>query len=223
MRKEMQQVFKRKVAPTLCAALMTVAVVSARPAVAKDGRDHDQQQQQQQQQVEPPQQQQVQQPQAQQEQQEQQQEQQLEQQEEQQEQQLEQQQEQQLEQQQELQLEQLEEQLEEQQLEQQELRLTAILVGVAPFNGAFGFAEFEQEGTRAKLQIEVEDVNLPDGTMLDVLVNGNPLAGVTLPLIGGKATLVLDSTKGQTVPMIGPGSTIAVTTTGGATVVHGMF
>jgi hypothetical protein len=162
MRKEIKQVFKRKVALTLCAALMTVTVVSVRPAVAKDGKNHDQRQHQQQVQ-------------------------------------------------------------QEEQQEQQEVRLAAMLVGVTPFNGAFGFAEFEREGARAKLQIEVEDVNLADGTVLDVLVNGNPLAGVTLQLIGGKATLVLDSSKGQTIPMIGPGSTIAVTTTGGATVVHGMF
>jgi hypothetical protein len=111
----------------------------------------------------------------------------------------------------------------EQQVQQQELRLTATLGGVAPFNGAFGFAEFEQEGARTRLKLEVEHVNLADGTLLQVLVNGNPLAGVSLKLAGGQATLVLDSSQGQTVPVIGAGSTIAVTTTGGATVVHGQF
>jgi hypothetical protein len=111
----------------------------------------------------------------------------------------------------------------QEQQEQPEVRQTATLVGVAPFGGAFGFAEDEQEGARARLKLEVEHVNLPNGTLLNVLVNGRPLAGVTLTLSGGKATLELDSSKGQTVPVIGAGSTIAITTTGGAVVVQGQF
>jgi hypothetical protein len=102
-------------------------------------------------------------------------------------------------------------------------RLTATLVGVAPFTAAHGGAEFEQETSRARFKLEVEDINLADGTAVMVEVNGSPIAGGSLTVESRKVQLDLDSSNGQTVPVIGPGSTVAVTTTAGATVAAGQF
>jgi hypothetical protein len=56
----------------------------------------------------------------------------------------------------------------------QEIRLAATLSGPAIFGVVpFGSAEFEDENPQGKFKAEVQDVNLPDNTILVVTLNGS--------------------------------------------------
>ena len=87
-----------------------------------------------------------------------------------------------------------------------------------------GNAEFRNDNGRMRFQVEVENVNLPDGTVLTVTVVD---AGVTttvgmITLRGGEAELELDSQNGDMVPTVMTGDMIAVSNAGAA-VLAGVF
>lgn len=96
----------------------------------------------------------------------------------------------------------------------------------APINGIrpTGEAEFEIElsGNR-EFKVRVEDVNLPGGTMLNVLVDGSQVGTITL--IGGleRSELVLKTERGQTVPQVSSGTRVVVTNQSGVTLLAGAF
>ena len=85
-----------------------------------------------------------------------------------------------------------------------------------PINGVTptGFGEFETHSSRIELEVRVDNVNLGNGTALQVDVDG-ALAG-TMVLDDGEARLRLRSDEGDTVPNVHAGSTAVVRT--GATV-----
>jgi hypothetical protein len=83
------------------------------------------------------------------------------------------------------------------------------LVGPA-FNGMtpVGAAEYEVEGTRRRFSAEADNVNLPDGTSLNVYVSGKLVGSFTLTDSGG--VLLLDTFAHQKVPTVIKGTTVAI-------------
>ncbi len=84
-----------------------------------------------------------------------------------------------------------------------------------------GFASYELHSSRTELEVRVRQVNLPIGTPLSVVVNGNSAGSMSVQS-GGEGRLRLRSDNGQTVPVITAGSTIAVRN-GSATILSGTF
>lgn len=75
-----------------------------------------------------------------------------------------------------------------------------------------GSADFRQDTSRnrTRLQVEVENVNLPAGTVLTVMLNNTTKAGtITLGALGF-GELELDSQAGDAVPAVTTGTTITV-------------
>ena len=94
-----------------------------------------------------------------------------------------------------------------------------------PINGIRpkGEAEFEIElsGNR-EFKVRVEDVNLPGGTLLNVLVDGTQVGSITV-LGLQRAELVLKTERGQTVPQINSGTRVAVNNQSGITILACTF
>jgi hypothetical protein len=108
-----------------------------------------------------------------------------------------------------------------------ETRLKTKLAG-APIQGKTpeGSADFRSDSRgRSRLNVEVEHVNLPAGTMLTVSVqHGAVITNVgmiTLSALGG-GELELDSQDGATVPAVQPGDMVTVAN-GGVTILAGVF
>lgn len=105
------------------------------------------------------------------------------------------------------------------------VEIEADLTG-APINGIRpkGEAEFEIElsGNR-EFKVRVEDVNLPAGTLLNVIVDGTQVG--TINLLGGlqRSELVLKTERGQTVPQINSRTRVVVTDQSGITLLAGAF
>jgi hypothetical protein len=96
-------------------------------------------------------------------------------------------------------------------------RLRANLTGTS---AASGKAQWESRADRVRLSVEVEDVALPNGTVLTVTACGASVGTITLAL--GEGDLNLDTRDGQSVPTCSNGSSVTVSN-GAATVVSGNF
>jgi hypothetical protein len=86
-----------------------------------------------------------------------------------------------------------------------------------------GEAEFEQksDGSR-RLEVEVEHINLPSGTVLGVLVDGQKVGSLTLDsLLAGR--LELETERGQTFPLVNSRTRVVVADANGNTIVAGSF
>src|ERR1700730_11465232 len=72
-----------------------------------------------------------------------------------------------------------------------------------------GNAEFRSEAAknRSRIKVEVENVNLPSGTILTVVLNGTTLGSITLG-VTGFGELELDTQDGDVVPAATTGNTI---------------
>lgn len=86
---------------------------------------------------------------------------------------------------------------------------TANLVSPTGSVNPHGAAEYQlyADGNR-ELEIEIEDVNLPNGTVMSFFVDGNAVGTMALNL--QKARLKLRTEDGQTVPVTVDGSTVQV-------------
>ena len=86
---------------------------------------------------------------------------------------------------------------------------TANLVSPTGSVNPHGAAEYQlyADGNR-ELEIEIEDVNLPNGTVLNFFVDGNSVG--QMPVNLQKAKLKLSTEDGQTVPVTNDGSTVQV-------------
>jgi hypothetical protein len=97
------------------------------------------------------------------------------------------------------------------------------LVG-ASLNGATptGEAEFrrEAEGSR-RLRIRIENVNLPNGTVLNVLVDNVLVGRVVINSLKGEIELRTD--HGQTTPPVVNGTSIVISDQAGTTIIAGTF
>ncbi len=86
-----------------------------------------------------------------------------------------------------------------------------------------GKAVFRQRpGNDRKLEVEVEDVNLPAGTVLGVFVGGQQVATLTLGTLRA-GEVELETGRGQSVPAVANGTTVAVRNQAGANIVTGAF
>jgi hypothetical protein len=105
-----------------------------------------------------------------------------------------------------------------------EVRLESRLAG-ATINGLLpkGHAKFRSRSNgRRQLNVEVEKVNLPAGTVLNVLVDNINVGQITLsPTLENE--LELESEHGAIVPNITPTSTVVVTDAQGKTILSGTF
>jgi hypothetical protein len=100
--------------------------------------------------------------------------------------------------------------------------LRATLTGSA-INGIIpeGQAEFKSDGSRREFRTDVQNVNLRDGTVLTVNVNGHALGQIMLS--GGQGELELRTDAGQSVPVIRKGAKVTVTKASGAIVEMGVL
>jgi hypothetical protein len=90
-----------------------------------------------------------------------------------------------------------------------------------------GNADFRNDGTRTRLNVEVENVNLADGTVLTVqitLPGGAPVTvgSITLRAAAVENELELDSQNGGVVPAIVTGTMVTVLN-GATAVLAGVF
>ena len=85
-----------------------------------------------------------------------------------------------------------------------------------------GHAEFRSQTgrNRSQFNVEVENVNLADGTSLEVDVNGAKVGTLTLKL--GEGELELNSQDGEVVPAVQKGDVVTVVSTVGA-ILSGAF
>lgn len=101
--------------------------------------------------------------------------------------------------------------------------IEADLAGAA-INGLIPRGEAEAktfvDGNR-KFEVEVANLNLPDGTILDVFVDGARVG--TLRLAGMTGELELETEEGQTVPTINSRTRVVVSDQAGNTIVAGSF
>jgi hypothetical protein len=95
----------------------------------------------------------------------------------------------------------------------------AAVSGVTPK----GEAEFEIEGTNREFKVRIENVNLPAGTVLDVLVDGAKVGTITVASGLQRSELRLKTEDGQAVPVINSRTRVVVADASGATVVAGSF
>jgi len=105
-----------------------------------------------------------------------------------------------------------------------EVRLESRLAGAA-INGLLpkGHAKFRSRSNgRRQLNVEVEKVNLPTGTVLNVLVDNTNVGQITLSSTL-ENELELESEHGAIVPNITPASTVVVTDAQGNTILSGTF
>jgi hypothetical protein len=104
-----------------------------------------------------------------------------------------------------------------------ELRIESRLAG-APVNGLTptGHARYRVRGTSRKLNVEVERLNLPAGTQLNVFVDSLLVGTLTLgPRL--EAELERHTNDGQFVPQVTTATRVVVTDAAGRTLVSGGF
>ncbi len=84
-----------------------------------------------------------------------------------------------------------------------------------------GHAEFRSAGAQRQLNVEVEKVNLADGTVLTVNVNGSTVSTLTLKLWRGAAEI--NTSNGASVPVIHKGDVVTVVKADGTVIERGSF
>ena len=77
------------------------------------------------------------------------------------------------------------------------------------------------DGSR-RLKVQVEDVNLPAGTVLNVFLNGTSIGSISINSLR-QGELQIETNNGQTVPVVTPGALVEVKTQAGTLVVSGAF
>ncbi|HEX6182481.1 MAG TPA: hypothetical protein VFZ44_01125 [Pyrinomonadaceae bacterium] len=86
-----------------------------------------------------------------------------------------------------------------------------------------GKAVFRQRpGNDLKLQVEVQDVNLPAGTVLTVFVGGQQFATLTIDSLRA-GRVEHETERGQAVPAVTNGTSVVVRNSSGANIVTGAF
>ena len=73
-----------------------------------------------------------------------------------------------------------------------------------------GQADFRARGSRSDLRVEVEDVSVPVGTVLDVYVDNAKVGTITVAAVTLGGELDLNSQDGDVVPKVAKGSVVVV-------------
>jgi hypothetical protein len=103
-------------------------------------------------------------------------------------------------------------------------RIKAMLAGAA-INGLTPKGEAElrtRADGRRKFKVEAEKVNMPVGSVLNVLVDGNNFGTIVLG-ITLEGEMELESEHGQVIPNVINGTSVVVTNQNGATILSGTF
>ena len=100
-------------------------------------------------------------------------------------------------------------------------RIQAAIAGLGAFSAARGDARFEDRGNQRLFRLGVQNMNLPSGTVLDVVVGGVRLGSMSL--VNGAGRLDLDTKNGDQVPLLLFGSLVEVNTGSGVPIASGRF
>ena len=102
--------------------------------------------------------------------------------------------------------------------------IEADLVGAA-INGIVprGDAEFSVEPDGREFRVRIEDVNLPAGTVLRILADGQFIGNIVVAARLDRSELRLKTEDGQTVPQLNSRTRVVVADAAGATIVAGSF
>ena len=73
-----------------------------------------------------------------------------------------------------------------------------------------GHADYRASTGRARLNVQVEDVRVAPGTVLDVYLNGNAVGTITVDAATLGGELELNSQDGSLVPSVASGSVVVV-------------
>ncbi len=92
------------------------------------------------------------------------------------------------------------------------------IAGVTPS----GHVDFRQRGNDLQLTVEVEDVNLPIGTVLDVEVDGRVIGQIKISGVGRGGELELNTRDGALVQQLRPGAVVIVKAPGRGAVLSGV-
>ncbi len=84
-----------------------------------------------------------------------------------------------------------------------------------------GSSEYRVRGRQVQFKAQANRVNLADGTVLSVQVNGNAVGSITL--VGGAGSLELNTNDDDTVPNIQPGDVVSLVAANGAIILSGQF
>ncbi|HEX8353563.1 MAG TPA: hypothetical protein VF611_11730, partial [Pyrinomonadaceae bacterium] len=101
-----------------------------------------------------------------------------------------------------------------------EARLAGAAIGGSTPHGKAVFRQ--RPGNDLKLEVEVQDVNLPAGTALNVFVGGRQIGVITLNTLRA-GEVELETERGQAVPAVSNGTGVAVRNQAGADIVAGTF
>jgi hypothetical protein len=85
-----------------------------------------------------------------------------------------------------------------------------------------GVAKFKEKGANRKFSTEVQDVNLPAGTVLHVFVNSTELGTITLSALK-RGQLEVHTKDGGVVPPMAKGDVVTVVDPGSVTILSGTF
>ena len=100
--------------------------------------------------------------------------------------------------------------------------LTGAAIGKVTPKGAAKFASKVEHGkAEAELEVEVQKVNMADGSVLQVVVQGGSVGSIKLAHSRGK--LELRTEAGDTVPAVQKGDVITVVNAAGAVILSGTF
>lgn len=100
--------------------------------------------------------------------------------------------------------------------------LKGTLSGVGTFEKTKGTLRYRNRIDERELEVEVDKISLPTGTVLIVEVNGLRAGTMKVGLLHG-ADLKLKSKDGDSIPFVLPGTQVVVRTESRTTVVKGRF
>lgn len=84
-----------------------------------------------------------------------------------------------------------------------------------------GRAESRMSSSFKSFKVQVEQVNLANGTTLNVALNGSNVGTITLAL--GRGELDLSTKDGEAAPAVKPGDVVTVTNSASALILQGKF
>lgn len=85
-----------------------------------------------------------------------------------------------------------------------------------------GVAKYKEKGANRKFSTEVQDVNLPAGTVLHVFVNSTEMGTITLSALK-RGQLEVNTKDGGVVPPMAKGDVVTVKDSGSITILSGAF
>ena len=95
-------------------------------------------------------------------------------------------------------------------------------IGTPPI-APFGHARYRERAGVRDFFFEMAAVNLPNGTLIHCLVNGNPVMAVPLTAGVARPAAILSTATGDAVPFVHAGDVVTVTADGVGAIATGIF